>query len=92
MANLKKEDENAATPRQELLEDAFEARRQEIVRQCAGFASEVYEKDQFTEYDLWAVKFLLWPLQGLLRHDPTHRLSAKEAAASIAWTDYRRDT
>lgn len=35
-------------------------------------------------------KSILGPMQELLRHEPETRISAREAAGLIEWTDHRR--
>lgn len=49
-----------------------------------------YDPDEHTEYDSECLKCLLRPMQELLRYAPESRISAKEAAGLIEWTDHRR--
>lgn len=49
-----------------------------------------YDPDEHTDYDFECLKFLLRPMQELLRYESESRISAKEAADLIEWTDHRR--
>ncbi len=80
---------------QELIQDTFEPRRQEILTHILNADPDVDEddhekRDEYSEYDVEALKCLVWPMQGLIRHEPDKRISLQEAASSIEWTDHRR--
>ncbi|CAK7228718.1 hypothetical protein SEUCBS140593_007006 [Sporothrix eucalyptigena] len=80
---------DAANMPQELLQDTFEPRRQEIVRQWHTDL-QGYELDEHFGYDLETLKCLLRPIQGLMQHEPEKRISLQEAMSCIEWTDYRK--
>lgn len=73
--------------------DTFENRRQSLFSTYTDDDEEVswkYERDEYTDYDFQCLKCILRPMQELLRHEPEKRISAKEAADLIEWTDHRR--
>ncbi|KIH86443.1 hypothetical protein SPBR_08349 [Sporothrix brasiliensis 5110] len=77
--------------------DTFEPRRQVILTHILNADPDVgeddneYQRDEYSEYDVEALKCLLWPMQGLMRHEPDKRISLQEAASSIKWIDHRRE-
>ncbi|KAG8165946.1 hypothetical protein KVR01_004498 [Diaporthe batatas] len=73
--------------------DTFEDRRQSLFKTYTDDDEDVswkYERDDHTEYDFECLKSILLPMQQLLQHEPEKRISAKEAAHLIEWTDHRR--
>ncbi|ERT03330.1 CMGC/SRPK protein kinase [Sporothrix schenckii ATCC 58251] len=97
LVGYKYAEEDAANMPQELMEDTFEPRRQEIRTHILnadpdlGEDDNEYQRDEYSEYDVEALKCLLWPIQGLMRHEPNKRISLQEAASSIQWIDHRRE-
>lgn len=69
--------------------DTFEPRRQKIIEKAEK--NEQYANSEYAEDDYQALRCLLNVLNGLLKHEPEKRISAREALAGIDWIDHWRE-
>jgi hypothetical protein len=68
-----------------MISRTFESQRQNIIKRIE--ANQFYDISDATEDDYQALRALEGVMLGLLQFEPCNRISAREAASMIQWTD-----